>query len=40
VLLAAEAMLRLGEGLPEEETLFIRRARRAAANALKAQLAG
>ena len=40
VLLAAEAMLRLGEALPEEETLFIRRARRAAANALKAQLAG
>lgn len=40
VIRAADAMLRLGEGLPEEETLFIRRARRAAANALKAQPAG
>ena len=36
VLLAAEAMLRLGKDLPEEETLFIRRARRGAINALKA----
>lgn len=36
VIRAAEAMLRQAADLPEEETLFIRRARRAAANALKA----
>ncbi|HLQ17907.1 MAG TPA: hypothetical protein VK146_02920 [Tabrizicola sp.] len=40
VMLAAEAMLRLGADLPDEEKVFIRRARRAAANALKAELAG
>ena len=40
VLLAAEGMLRLGKDLPEEEKLFIRRARRGAANALKAAQAG
>jgi hypothetical protein len=39
VIRAADAMLRLGAELPEEETVFIRRARRAAANALKAALA-
>lgn len=37
VIRAAEAMLRLGADLPEEETVFIRRARRGAANALKAK---
>jgi hypothetical protein len=36
VILAAEAMLRLGADLPDEDKVFIRRARRAAANALKA----
>ena len=36
VIRAADAMLRQAADLPEEETLFIRRARRAAANALKA----
>lgn len=35
VVRAAEAMLRLGEELPDEDKVFIRRARRAAANALK-----
>lgn len=40
VIRAADAMLRLGADLPEEETVFIRRARRAAVNARKAQLAG
>jgi hypothetical protein len=40
VIRAAEAMLRLGQGLPDEETVFIRRARRGAANALKAAEAG
>ena len=37
VIQAAGAMLRLGEGLPEDETVFIRRARRGAAAALKAK---
>jgi hypothetical protein len=36
VLRAAEAMLRLGADLPDEEKVFIRRARRGSANALKA----
>ena len=36
VIRAAEAMLRLGADLPDEETVFIRRARRGAAAALKA----
>ncbi|NHB76567.1 hypothetical protein [Rhodobacter calidifons] len=36
VIRAADAMLRLGTDLPEEETVFIRRARRAAVQALKA----
>lgn len=36
VMLAAEEMLRLGAELPDEEKVFIRRARRAAAAALKA----
>lgn len=36
VIRAADAMLRLGADLPEEETVFIRRARRAAVNAGKA----
>ncbi|MFO1203346.1 MAG: hypothetical protein U1E58_11990 [Tabrizicola sp.] len=40
VIRAADAMLRLGADLPEEETVFIRRARRAAVNARKAALAG
>lgn len=40
VIRAADAMLRLGADLPEEETVFIRRARRAAANARKAALVG
>ncbi len=40
VIRAAEAMLRLGQDLPDEETVFIRRARRGAANALKAAEAG
>jgi hypothetical protein len=40
VIRAAEAMLRLGKDLPEEETVFIRRARRGAANALKAAEVG
>jgi hypothetical protein len=39
-ILAAEAMLRLGADLPDEEKVFIRRARRAAVNALKAAMAG
>lgn len=38
VIRAADAMLRLGADLPDEEKVFIRRARRAAANALKASL--
>jgi hypothetical protein len=33
-------MLKLGRDLPEEETAFIRRARRGAANALKVAEAG
>ena len=37
---AAEVMLRLAADLPDEEKLFIRRARRAAANAVKAAAAG
>lgn len=37
---AAEAMLRLGADLPDEEKVFIRRARRAAVNALRAEQAG
>lgn len=40
VLLAADAMLQLGADLPDEDKVFIRRARRAAVNALRAQLAG
>lgn len=40
VVRAADTMLRLGADLPDEEKVFIRRARRAAANALKAALAG
>lgn len=40
VLLAAEGMLRLAADLPDEDKTFIRRARRAAANALKAAAAG
>ncbi len=36
VIRAADAMLRLGKDLPEEETVFIRRARRGAVNARKA----
>ena len=40
VIRAADALLRLGKDLPEEETVFIRRARRAAVNARKATLAG
>jgi hypothetical protein len=36
VIRGADAMLRLGSDLPEEETVFIRRARRAAVNARKA----
>ncbi|MFM7333910.1 MAG: hypothetical protein ACKO1H_05785 [Tabrizicola sp.] len=39
-LLAAEGMLRLGADLPDDEKVFIRRARRAAANAMKAAEAG
>jgi hypothetical protein len=35
VVRAAEAMLRLGADLPDEDKVFIRRARRAAANALR-----
>lgn len=40
VIRAAEVMLRLAADLPDEEKLFIRRARRAAANAVKATAAG
>ena len=40
VIRAADAMLRLGKDLPEEETVFIRRARRGAVNARKAAEAG
>lgn len=40
VIRAAEAMLRMGEGLPDEDMVFIRRARRGASNALKAAQAG
>jgi hypothetical protein len=40
VIAAADAMLRLGQDLPEEETTFIRRARRGAVNALKMAEAG
>jgi hypothetical protein len=36
VICAAEAMLRLGADLPDEDKVFIRRAKRAAASALKA----
>lgn len=36
VVLAADGMLRLGADLPDEDKVFIRRARRAAVNALKA----
>ena len=39
VIRAADAMLRLGKDLPEEETVFIRRARRGAVNARKAAAA-
>jgi hypothetical protein len=39
VIRAADAMLRLGKDLPEEETVFIRRARRGAVNARKAEAA-
>jgi hypothetical protein len=40
VIQAAEAMLELGKDLPEEEKVFIRRARRGAANAIKAARSG
>lgn len=40
VIRAADAMLRLGRDLPEEETVFIRRARRGAVNARKAAAEG
>jgi hypothetical protein len=40
VIAAADAMLRLGQDLAEEETTFIRRARRGAVNALKGTEAG
>jgi hypothetical protein len=40
VIRAAEAMLKLGEGLPDEELVFIRRAKRAASNALKEARSG
>jgi hypothetical protein len=40
VIRAADAMLRLGQGLPDEEKVFIRRARRGAVNARKAAGAG
>jgi hypothetical protein len=40
VVQAADALQRLSKDLPEEETAFIRRARRAAVNARKATLAG
>lgn len=40
VIRAADAMLRLGQDLPEEETVFIRRARRGAVNARKAAAEG
>lgn len=40
VIRAADAMLRLGQDLPDEETVFIRRARRGAVNARKAAAAG
>jgi len=40
VIRAADAMLRLGRDLPEEETVFIRRARRGAVNARKAAADG
>lgn len=40
VMLAAEGMLRLGKDLPEEDKVFMRRARRGAVNALKATQPG
>jgi hypothetical protein len=40
VIKAADVMLRLGKDLPEDETIFIRRARRGAVNTLKAAQAG
>lgn len=40
VIRAAEAMLKLGANLPDEELVFIRRARRGASNALKAARSG
>ncbi len=40
VIRAADAMLRLAQGLPDEEKVFIRRARRGAVNARKAAGAG
>jgi hypothetical protein len=40
VIRAADAMLRLGQDLPDEETVFIRRARRGAVTARKAAAAG
>lgn len=40
VIRAADVMLRLGADLPDEEKVFIRRARRAAVNALKAAATG
>lgn len=40
VIAAADTLLKLGQDLPEEETTFIRRARRAAVNALKVAQAG
>jgi hypothetical protein len=39
-MLAADAMLRRGADLPDEDKVFIRRAKRAAAAALKAAGAG
>jgi hypothetical protein len=40
VMLASDGLLRLGADLPEEEKVFIRRARRAAVNALNSARAG
>ena len=40
VIRAAETMLKLGEGLPDEELVFIRRAKRAATNAVKEARSG
>jgi hypothetical protein len=40
VIRAADELQRLGKDLPEEETAFIRRARRGSVNALKAAQSG